>query len=94
MTRASTGPGASLRSLLLRLFRRAGGLSVQVWALIFFAVIYVEIFSWFSYLRYLGFLTNAWDLGIFQQALWNSGHGGGLLYYTVELPWNPSGSFL
>jgi uncharacterized membrane protein len=86
--------GLVLRGWATGLYRRIERFSIQTWILIFFTTAYVEIFSWFSYLRYLGFLTNAWDLGIFQQALWNSGHGGGLLYYTVELPWNTTGSFL
>lgn len=71
-----------------------GRLSPQVWTLLFLGVVYAEVMTFLSYLRYLGFLTNAWDLGIFQQALWTTGHGDGLLRYTVELPWNPGGSFL
>ena len=94
MSEGPVGIAVGVRSLARGVYRRAEKLSLPTWALIFFSVVYVEVFTWFSYLRYLGFLTNAWDLGIFQQALWNSGHGGGLLHYTVELPWNPSGSFL
>jgi uncharacterized membrane protein len=94
VTGASVGRVERVRHYASRIYRRVERFSIQTWILIFFTTAYVEVFSWFSYLRYLGFLTNAWDLGIFQQALWDSGHGGGLLYYTVELPWNTTGSFL
>jgi uncharacterized membrane protein len=39
------------------------------------------------------FITFAWDLGIFLQALDTFIHSGKLFYNTVELPFNPSGSY-
>jgi uncharacterized membrane protein len=39
------------------------------------------------------FHTNAWDLGIFNQALYNTLYSGRPLYYTVELFLNPSGNY-
>lgn len=99
MTTADGSIGASpprggLRGLPQLLLRRLGTLSPQVWTLLFVLVVYSEVMTFLSYLRYLGFLTNAWDLGIFQQALWTTGHGEGILHYTVEQPWNPGGNFL
>ena len=87
-------PRSGLRGLPQLLLRRLGTLSPQVWTLLFVLVVYSEVMTFLSYLRYLGFLTNAWDLGIFQQALWTTGHGEGILHYTVEQPWNPGGNFL
>ena len=45
-----------------------------------------------SLLRHVLFRTNAWDLGIYMQALWTTSSEGRFLYYTAELSWNDSGS--
>ena len=55
---------------------------------------YVEVLCAYGYFRYPTFFTNAWDIGIFQQAIWTTGADGRLFYYTAELPWNSSGSLL
>lgn len=56
-------------------------------------VIYTVVFSLFTIMRNYCFETYAWDLGIFNQALWTTVHNGRLFYYTPELLINPSGSF-
>lgn len=56
-------------------------------------VVYSLIFSYFTILKDFQFRTYAWDLGIFNQALWTTLHNGKLFYYTCELLINPSGSF-
>jgi uncharacterized membrane protein len=56
-------------------------------------VVYSLIFSYFTILKDYQFRTYAWDLGIFNQALWTTSHNGKLFYYTCELLINPSGSF-
>jgi uncharacterized membrane protein len=56
-------------------------------------VFYSLIFSYFTIIKNFQFRTYAWDLGIFNQALWTTLHDGKLFYYTCELLLNPSGSF-
>lgn len=80
-----------LRSQIWKPWCRMSG---PTWALLYFAVVFTQIVAVLGFLRYLTFYTNAWDLGIFQQALWTTGHDGRLLFYTAELPWNSSGSLL
>ncbi len=55
--------------------------------------IYIVIFSYLTILRYEAFKTRAWDLGIFNQALWATLKEGRLFYHTTELYLNPSGCF-
>jgi len=55
--------------------------------------VYALIFSYFAIMKDFGFRTYAWDLGIFNQALWTTSHNGKFFYYTCELLINPSGSF-
>jgi uncharacterized membrane protein len=63
-------------------------------ALLFVAiVIYGAVFSYFTVLKHNVFQSYAWDLGIFNQALYTTIHNGKLFYYTVELFLNPSGSY-
>jgi len=62
-------------------------------ALVLMMATYVIVFSIFSIARHYTFQTSAFDLGIFQQALWNSLNGN-LFYETPDLYNNPSGSFL
>lgn len=57
-------------------------------------IVYTIIFSYYTTLKYNAFRAYAWDLGIFNQALWTTLHDGKLFYYTAELFVNPSGSFL
>ncbi len=40
-----------------------------------FVVLYAAVFSYLSVLQHLSFNTNAFDLGNFFQAVWNTGHG-------------------
>jgi uncharacterized membrane protein len=54
---------------------------------------YGVIFAHFTVQKHNMFHTNAWDLGIFNQALYNTLYNGRPLYYTVELFLNPSGSY-
>ncbi|MFP3984599.1 MAG: DUF2079 domain-containing protein [Candidatus Bathyarchaeia archaeon] len=56
-------------------------------------IIYGTVFSYFTTLKHNVFQSYAWDLGIFNQALYTTLHNGRLLYYTVELFLNPTGSF-
>lgn len=69
-------------------------MSPQTWVLLYFTVVFVEGTAAVCYLRYLAFYTNAWDIGILQQSLWTASHDHRLFYYTAELFWNSSGSFL
>jgi uncharacterized membrane protein len=55
---------------------------------------YVVVFSGFTIFMHYAFKTYAWDLGIFTQSLWTTVNKGKLFYYTIELPANPSGSFM
>jgi uncharacterized membrane protein len=54
---------------------------------------YTLCFSYFTIMNDYAFHTYAWDLGIFNQALWTTLHNGRFFYYTAELLVNPSGSF-
>ncbi len=56
------------------------------------ALIYVTIVSSVAIARHYAFHTNAWDLSIYSQSLYSTLNHGKLLYYTSELPGNPSGS--
>jgi len=55
--------------------------------------IYTTVFSYYTILKHFTFQSFAWDLGIFQQALYTTAFYGRLLYYTVENYVNPTGSF-
>lgn len=55
--------------------------------------IYTVIFSYISILRHNAFSSTAWDLGIFEQALWSTINSGRLFWYCPELPINPGGCF-
>ena len=56
------------------------------------AVIYVSLASYFGVISHYTFSTNAWDLGIYAQALYTTLNYGKILYYTVEAIGNPSRS--
>ena len=56
------------------------------------ATAYVLIITALAISSHNTFYTNAWDLGIYAQALHTTAAHGKLLYYTAELPGNPSGS--
>lgn len=55
--------------------------------------VYTITFSYLTIMKYYGFRTYAWDLGIFTQSLWTTLSGQGFFYHTPELFVNPSGSF-
>lgn len=46
-------------------------------------LIFIVIFTFFSYLRYADFFTSNWDFGIFQQMFWSTSHGK-LLYESGD----------
>ena len=54
---------------------------------------YSLAFSWFTVSKHYSFSTYAWDLGIFDQALWTTVNLNKLFYYTCELHLVESGSF-
>lgn len=56
-------------------------------------IAYVIIYSSIEIAIYRSFKHFTWDLGIFNQALWNTVHGK-LLYYTVEPYYTRTGCFL
>ncbi|MFH2110462.1 MAG: DUF2079 domain-containing protein [Candidatus Bathyarchaeota archaeon] len=56
-------------------------------------VVYSLVFSWFTVSKHYSFSTFAWDLGIFDQALWTTVNLNKLFYYTCELHLVESGSF-
>lgn len=76
------------------LWTRWSAMTPQTWVLLYFTIVFVEGTAALCYLRYLAFYTNAWDIGILQQSLWTASHDHRLFYYTAELFWNSSGSFL
>jgi uncharacterized membrane protein len=55
---------------------------------------YSVLFSWLAIMRMNALETYAYDLGIYNQALYTTLTGKGLLYYTPDLLANPQGSFL
>jgi len=57
-------------------------------------VVYSVGFTIFSAVRYFGLQTFAWDMGVYNQAIYTTVFGGKLLYYTADLPANTSGSLL
>lgn len=61
--------------------------------LLIMATIYVIVVSTLSIMAHYAFYTNAWDLGIYTQSLHTTLNNGRFLYYTAELPGNPSGCF-
>lgn len=61
-------------------------------SLFMLAFMYVAVISNQAISRHRAFFTNAWDLGIYSQALYSTLNHGKLLYYTAELSGNPSGS--
>jgi len=64
--------------------------NIQIYLLI---IIYTIVCSYISILKHNAFLSSAWDLGIFEQALWSTINSGRLFWYTPELPINPGGCF-
>ncbi len=56
------------------------------------AFFYILVVSSVAISRHEAFRTNAWDLGIYSQSLYTTLNHGKILYYTSELPGNPSGS--
>ena len=63
-------------------------------AIIILMTLFIILGALLSYVKYLAYNAYAWDLGIFMQALFSTAFYHRLLYYTVELFMNPSGSFL
>ena len=61
-----------------------------VYALIF---LYTLFFSRYTIERHRAFLTYAWDLGIFNQAMYTTVKHGKFLYYALETHVNPSNCF-
>lgn len=56
--------------------------------------VFCAAFSFYSIVRYLGLQTYAWDMGVYNQALYSTFFGGKPFYYTPDLPANPTGSLL
>lgn len=55
-------------------------------------LLYGLVFSYFTILKHNVFQSYAWDLGIFDQAMYSTLHGQ-FLHYTVDSFLNPSGCF-
>jgi uncharacterized membrane protein len=55
-------------------------------------LIYVTVISSLAIMSHYSFYTNAWDLGIYAQALYSTLNHGKLLYYSVEAIGNPQRS--
>ena len=66
---------------------------LSIYLLTTFIAIYIVVFSSLTIMKNYTFGTYAWDLGIFNQALWTTLHNGRFFYYTCELLIIPSGSF-
>ncbi|MDQ1280062.1 MAG: hypothetical protein QG670_1324 [Thermoproteota archaeon] len=56
-------------------------------------LVYAFIFAYFTILKYYAFDAYAWDLGLYNQAMWTTLYGGKTFYSTLELFLNPSGNF-
>jgi uncharacterized membrane protein len=56
------------------------------------SLIYIIVVSDLAIISHYSFYTNAWDLGIYAQALYSTLNYGKPLYYTVEAIGNPSRS--
>jgi len=70
--------------------RKRFGYKIYVYTAI---LVYIIIFSTVQIAVYYSFNIYAWDLGIFNQALWNTLHGQ-LFYYTAEPFYTRTGCFL
>ncbi len=79
-----------LNNLLSRRVLRRDLSELIVYLLI---VVYTVVFSYFTILKHHTFRSYAWDLGIYNQALWTTLKQGKLFYYTSELYFNPSGNY-
>jgi uncharacterized membrane protein len=73
--------------------RRISRLKVPDIAVIASMIGYSAIFSYLSVLKSAAYQSYAWDLGIFNQALWTTTHNGRFFFTTVEQYIVPSGSF-
>lgn len=63
-------------------------------SILFLAVVaFIGVISAVSWLRYLELTTSAWDLGIYQQALWSAGHGA-RFFEAPDFETGGFGSFL
>ena len=82
---ASTGFLGKVKSFLLSQLRNYGYLHLMV-------VLYIIFFSINVIMRHYAFTSSAWDLGIFNQALYTTVKQGKLFYYTAELYANPGGT--
>src|SRR3990170_4043061 len=54
---------------------------------------YALTFSLYTIAHHATFNTYAWDLGIYNQALWSTAFSGKFFYYTCELYFVQNGSF-
>lgn len=85
VTSASTGFLGKVKSSLSNQLRNYGYLHLMV-------VFYIGLVSINVLLRHYSFGSSAWDLGIFNQALYTTVKQRKLFYYTAELYANPSGT--
>lgn len=63
----------------------------EIW-LISAVAIYTLVFSYITIIRYLSLHASAYDLGIYNQALFTAVRSGKFFFYTADLPANPAGS--
>lgn len=82
---ASAGLLGKVKLLLLSQFRNYRYLHLMV-------ILYIAFFSINVIMRHYTFASSAWDLGIFNQALYTTVKQGKLFYYTAELYANPGGT--
>lgn len=81
---------STLRSLVRKLSVREYKIEYSVFLLM---GIYAVFFSYYSILKHYAYMTGAWDLGAYEQPLWTTVHEGKFFYGTLDLSWNPNGSF-
>jgi len=70
-----------------------GGNKYELFMLASIAV-YSAVFSYFTYLKHMSFLSYAWDLGTFDQIMYSSVFAGKPFYYSADLFMNGSGNYL
>lgn len=68
------------------------GLGWRVHVLLVGVAIFTLTLSWITVLKYLTFRTYAWDLGIYNQAVFSTLFDHRFLYYTADLPAGTGGA--
>jgi len=77
--------------IFLRRLKKQNPYDLAIWIPI---TLYSTIFSYYTIFKHNTFNSYAWDLGVFNQALYTTLFHGKFLYYTADLYLNPKGCYL